>query len=329
MASILVVDDESSARTTLALLLRHRGHLVREADGVTAAVRELRTDAFDVIVTDLRMPDGVGLEVLHTAKAHCPDASVILLTAYPAWESAREAMRLGAFDYFEKGQEPEGLFRRIDSALEEQAARRRIGLASPAPPASPEGEHRYLTVLFADMRGSTELLADLDLDEARQILDGVIERLMAAAHEAGGTVNQVMGDGIMAMFGAPVPCPDHAARACRAALLMQETVADYAHALHGSHRADVQIRIGINSGEVIVRSVASDLRWDYTAVGMPTHIAARMEQLATPGSIVITAETLAQIGSQVDVRALGRVVVKGLAEGVEAYEVLGSVRMPA
>jgi class 3 adenylate cyclase len=163
------------------------------------------------------------------------------------------------------------------------------------------------------MRGSTELLAGRDLDEAREILDGVIERLMAAAHEAGGTVNQVMGDGIMAMFGAPVARPDHAARACRAALRMQETVAAYARALRGSHRADVQIRIGINSGEVIVRSVASDLRWDYTAVGMPTHVAARMEQLATPGSIVITAETLAPVESLVDVRPLGRVVVKGLA----------------
>src|SRR5437867_12884217 len=105
MASILVVDDESSARTTLALLLRHRGHLVREADGVTAAVRGLRTAAFEVIVTDLRMPDGVGLEVLHTAKAHCPDASVILLTPYPAWESGREGVGLGAFDGPERGQE--------------------------------------------------------------------------------------------------------------------------------------------------------------------------------------------------------------------------------
>ena len=146
---------------------------------------------------------------------------------------------------------------------------------------------------------------------------------MAAAHEVGGTVNQVMGDGIMAMFGAPVARPDHAAQACRAALLMQETVAAYARTLHGSHRAEVQIRVGINSGEVIVRSVASDLRWDYTAVGMPTHVAARMEQLATSGSIVITAETLAQVESLVDVRPLGRVVVKGLAEGVDAYEVLG------
>src|SRR5258708_11971698 len=188
MAAILVVDDQSSARTTLALLLRHRGHLVREADGVTAAGRELRAEAFDVIVTDLRMPDGVGLDVLHTAKVHCPDANVILLTAYPAWESAKEAMRLGAFDYFEKGQEPDGLFRRIDRALEEQASRRRIGLASPAthpaPPASPEGEHRYLTVLFADMRGSTELLADLDLDDATHILALVISRLMPPPPDA-------------------------------------------------------------------------------------------------------------------------------------------------
>jgi class 3 adenylate cyclase len=329
MAAILVVDDESSARSTLALLLRHRGHRVREADGVTAAIRELRADTFDVIVTDLRMPDGVGLDVLHTARTYCPDADVILLTAYPAWESAKEAMRLGAFDYFEKGQEPDGLFRRIDSALEGQALHRRSsGLASspsthPAPPASPEGEHRYLTILFADMRGSTELLAARDLDEARQILDGVIERLMAAAHEAGGTVNQVMGDGIMAMFGAPVARRDHAARACQAALRMQESVAAYARTLQGRQRADVQIRVGISSGEVIVRSVASDLRWDYTAVGMPTHVAARMEQLATPGSIVITAEALAQIESRVDVRPLGRVAVKGLLEGVEAYEVLG------
>src|SRR5260370_18700077 len=289
MAAILVVDDEASARSTLALLLRHRGHRVREADSVTGAIRELRADAFEVIVSDLRMPGGVGLDVLHMAKVRCADANVILLTAYPAGESAKEAMRRGAFDYFEKGQEPEGLFRRIDGALEEQASGRRIGLASlathPAPPASPEGEHRYLTVLFADMRGSTELLADLDLDEARQILDGVIERLMAAAHEVGGTVNQVMGDGIMAMFGAPVAQPDHAARACRAALRMQETVAAYARALHGSHRAEGPIRGGINSGGVIVRSVANALACGYTAVGRPTHLAGPIAHLAPPVSL--------------------------------------------
>src|SRR6267143_5325784 len=197
MAAILVVDDEASARSPLALLLRHSGHRVREADSVTAAVRELRTEAFDVIVTDLRMPDGVGLDVLHTAKVHCPDANVILLTAYPAWESAKEAMRLGAFDYFEKGQEPDGLFRRIDCALEEQASRRR---ASSVPLPSTGGERRFLTVLFADLRGSMELLVGHELDVARLVLDTVVERLMEAVHRTGGTVNQVMGDGIMALF---------------------------------------------------------------------------------------------------------------------------------
>src|SRR5262249_10806423 len=179
-----------------------------EADGVVAAVEALARTAFDVVITDLWMPDGQGLEVLQTARARCPDANVILLTAHPGWESAREAMRLGAVGSCRKGREPGGLFRRIDKALEEQASRHRLPpdrLPSiPALPRSiPDGERRYLTVLFADMRESMELLARRDLEEARQVLDGVIERMMDAVHGAGGTVNQVMGDGIMALFGVP------------------------------------------------------------------------------------------------------------------------------
>jgi class 3 adenylate cyclase len=325
MATILLVDDEPSARITLALLLKRRGHDVREADGVLSAAAALERQPFDVVITDLWMPDGQGLEVLQSARARCPDANVILLTAHPGWESAKEAMQLGAFDYFEKGQEPEGLFRRIDTALAEQAARRTSQVESvPAlPRPAADGERRYLTVLFADMRASMELLARRDLEEARQVLDGVIERMMDAVHGAGGTVNQVMGDGIMALFGAPAPQRDHAVRACRAALRMQDAVARYAAALHRRREIGVQIRVGINSGEVIVRSVGSDLRWDYTAVGMPTHIAARMEQLATPGAILLTADTLALVESAMCTRPLGRVAVKGLPEGLEAHELLG------
>ncbi len=319
MAAILIVDDEPSARLTLGLLLRNRGHLVQQADGVTAAARALGADAFDVVITDLRMPDGLGLDVLREAKVRSPDANVILLTAHPGWESAKEAMRLGAFDYFEKGQEPDGLFRLIDRALDEQESRRRAS----APPRPAGGERRFLTVLFADLRGSMELLAGLDLDLARQVLDAVIERLMDSVHRAGGTVNQVMGDGIMALFGAPVAHPDHAARACRAAREMQEAVARYASALRVRHRVDVQIRVGINSGEVIVRSVGSDLRWDYTAVGAPTHIAARMEQLATPGTTVVTAATRDLLGPEISTRPLGRVAVRGLPDEIEAYELVG------
>ena len=328
MANILLVDDEPSARVTLGLLLKRRGHVVQEAEGVVAARKALADTAFDVVVTDLKMPDGQGLDVLQTARARYPDANVILLTAHPGWESAREAMRLGAFDYFEKGQEPDGLFRRIDKALEEQASRHRppqVGLETIPLVARPaaDGERRYLTVLFADMRESMELLAQRDLDEARQILDGVIERMMDAVHEAGGTVNQVMGDGIMALFGAPTAQRDHAVRACRAALRMQESVSGYAVALRRARDVRVQIRIGINSGEVIVRAVGSDLRWDYTAVGMPTHIAARMEQVAAPGAILITAETLQLVERAVRARSIGRVAIKGVPEGLEAHELLG------
>jgi len=124
MADILVVDDEGSARTTLALLLRKRGHRVIEAAGVMDAVKALTDDAFDLIVTDLRMPDGSGLDVLRAVKAQGHDADVILLTAYAGWESAKEAMQLGAFDYFEKGREPAELFVRIDRALADRALRR-------------------------------------------------------------------------------------------------------------------------------------------------------------------------------------------------------------
>jgi len=124
MAAILVVDDESSARTTLALLLKKRGHRVTDADGVRAAVKALAEEAFEVIVTDLRMPDGDGLDVLRAAKAHCPEADVILLTAFAGWESAKEAIQLGAFDYFEKGREPDELLHRIDKALAEKALQR-------------------------------------------------------------------------------------------------------------------------------------------------------------------------------------------------------------
>jgi DNA-binding NtrC family response regulator len=124
VAAILLVDDEPSARATMALLLKKRGHRVSEAAEVGAAIKALTDTAFEVIVTDLRMPDGDGLDVLRAAKAHCPEADVILLTAYAGWESAKEAIRLGAFDYFEKGREPDELLHRIDRAVAAKALRR-------------------------------------------------------------------------------------------------------------------------------------------------------------------------------------------------------------
>jgi class 3 adenylate cyclase/tetratricopeptide (TPR) repeat protein len=190
-----------------------------------------------------------------------------------------------------------------------------------------EGERKQVTVLFADMKGSMELLADRDPEEARRILDPVLERMMEAVHRYEGTVNQVMGDGIMALFGAPLAHEDHAARACYAALRMQESVARYVAEIHRDEGVPLQIRIGVNSGEVLVRSIGSDLRMDYTAVGQTTHLAARMEQMAMPGSILIAADCLRLAEGYVVVRPLGPRPVKGLNAPVEVYEIIGTSRV--
>jgi class 3 adenylate cyclase/tetratricopeptide (TPR) repeat protein len=187
-----------------------------------------------------------------------------------------------------------------------------------------EGERKQVTVLFADLKGSMELLADRDPEEARAILDPVLERMMEAVHRYEGTVNQVMGDGIMALFGAPLAHEDHAVRACYAALRMQEVVKAYAKEVQRAQGLPLHIRVGLNSGEVLVRSIGSDLRMDYTAVGQTTHLAARMEQIAMPGSILLAPGTLQLAEGYVQVQALGPMAIKGLSEPVAVYELAGT-----
>jgi class 3 adenylate cyclase/tetratricopeptide (TPR) repeat protein len=187
-----------------------------------------------------------------------------------------------------------------------------------------EGERKQVTVLFADLKGSMELLADRDPEEARQLLDPVLERLMTAVHRYEGTVNQVLGDGIMALFGAPVAHEDHAVRACYAALAMQEAIRRYSAEVRRTHGVEVQIRVGLNAGEVVVRAIGNDLHMDYSAIGQTTHLAARMEQLATPGSIRLTAATLRLVEGLVQVNTLGPVPVRGLTEPVEVFELVGA-----
>ena len=187
-----------------------------------------------------------------------------------------------------------------------------------------EGERKQVTVLFADLKGSMELLADRDPEEARKLLDPVLELMMDAVHRYEGTVNQVMGDGIMALFGAPLAHEDHAVRACYAALRLQETVKQYADEVRRVEGIPVRVRVGLNSGEVVVRSIGSDLHMDYTAVGQTTHLAARMEQMADPGAILMTADTLRLAEGFITTQSLGPVTVKGLAAPVETFALTGA-----
>ena len=186
-----------------------------------------------------------------------------------------------------------------------------------------EGERKQVTVLFADVKGSLELLSDRDPEEARKLLDPVLERMMEAVHRYEGTVNQVMGDGIMALFGAPLAHEDHAVRACYAALAMQQAMRRYTAEVRREHGIEIQVRIGLHSGEVVVRAIGSDLRMDYSAVGQTTHLAARMEQLATPGSTRLTGDTLRLVEGFVQVVPIGPVPVKGMTAPVEVFELKG------
>jgi class 3 adenylate cyclase len=187
-----------------------------------------------------------------------------------------------------------------------------------------EGERKQVTVLFADLKSSMELFADRDPEEARKLLDPVLDHMMEAVHRFEGTVNHVMGDGIMALFGAPLAHEDHAVRACYAALRMQESVKRYAEDIRRSEGIPIQIRVGLNSGEVVVRSIGSDLRMEYTVVGQTANLAARMEQMAVPGSILISPDTLTLAEGYVQVKPLGPLKVKGLELPLEVFEVAGA-----
>ncbi len=189
-----------------------------------------------------------------------------------------------------------------------------------------EGERKQVTVLFADIKGSMELLADRDPEDARALLDPVLARMMEAVHFYEGTVNQVLGDGIMALFGAPVAHEDHAVRACYAALRMQEALLRYVRETPGLGDVPLLVRVGINSGEVVVRAIGNDLHMDYTAVGQTTHLAARMEQTAQAGTILATASTVDLVKGFIETRALGPVRVKGLETAIEVYEVVRITR---
>jgi class 3 adenylate cyclase/tetratricopeptide (TPR) repeat protein len=187
-----------------------------------------------------------------------------------------------------------------------------------------EGERKQVTVLIADVKGSMELLAERDPEEARQLLDPVLDLMMDAVHLYEGIVNQVMGDGIMALFGAPIAREDHGLRACYAALRMQQAAARYGDETQRTHGIPVQIRVGVNSGEVVVRSIGSDLDMDYTAVGQSTHVAGRLEQIAKPGTILCSAATFRLGAGFLRGRSLGALSIRGLASPVEAFELLGA-----
>jgi class 3 adenylate cyclase/tetratricopeptide (TPR) repeat protein len=186
-----------------------------------------------------------------------------------------------------------------------------------------EGERKQVTVLFADVKGSMDLAADLDPESWHGILDRFFRILTEGVHRFEGTVNQYTGDGIMALFGAPIAHEDHAQRACYAALELRAELRDYADEVRRTHGVSFSTRMGLNSGDVIVGKIGDDLRMDYTAQGHTVGLAQRMEGLAEPGAVFLTEHTQRLVEGYFALRSLGAFDLKGVTGPVEVHELQG------
>jgi len=185
-----------------------------------------------------------------------------------------------------------------------------------------EGERKLITVLFADAANYTSISEKLDPEEVHQIMDGCFKVLMDEIHRYEGTIDKFTGDGVMALFGAPVAHEHHAQRACYAALAIQKALGKYGRKVKREFGVDLKMRVGLNSGLVLVDSVGNDLRMDYTAIGDTVNLASRMESMATPRKVLVSADTHKMARDFFRFRPLGKVSVKGKEEPVEAYELV-------
>jgi predicted ATPase/class 3 adenylate cyclase len=199
-----------------------------------------------------------------------------------------------------------------------------IKIAEEAPPGSLDGERKTVTALFADIKGSMELMEDLDPEEARAVVDPALKLMMDAVHRYGGYVVQSTGDGIFALFGAPVAHEDHPQRAVYAALRMQEDMRRYGDRMVTRGQTPLQVRVGVNTGEVVVRSIqtGSD-HAEYTPIGHSSGVAARLQTLATPGTTMISGSTRRLVEGFFQLKSFGPARLKGVSEQIEVYEVTG------
>ena len=189
-----------------------------------------------------------------------------------------------------------------------------------------EGEHKQVTVLFCDLVESTRLAEQVDAEIMHQIMDRILKLMAEGVHRYGGTVNQFLGDGVMALFGAPLALEDHALRGVQAALTIQETLSGYGVQLRQEHGVDLRLRMGLNTGPVVVGRIGDDLRMDYTAVGDTTNLAARLQAMAEPGTILIAEATHRRVEGHVRTESLGLFQVKGRSQSVSVFQVTGRRR---
>jgi class 3 adenylate cyclase len=191
-----------------------------------------------------------------------------------------------------------------------------------------EGERKQVTVFFADVVGFTSMSEKLDAEQVHRVMDGAFRILMDEIHAYGGTINQFTGDGVMALFGAPVAHEDHARRACHAALAIRNSMVAYRQTVKNLFGVDFQVRAGLNTGPVVVGSIGDDLRADYTAAGITVNLAARMESNANPGAVLVSRNTYRQTSANFNYKSLGKIKIKGKGDPLEVYELVEAIERP-
>ncbi len=336
-ARLLVVDDNKVNRLLLSRSLQQQGHSVATAENGRVALEMLRQEPFDLVLLDMEMPEMDGFQVLEqlVKDVHLRDLPVLVTSSLEGIDHVVRCIELGAEDYLPKPVNPVLLRARIGASLEKKHLRdqqkemvRRFATSAVAQDLQESGFSlggRWVegSVLFCDIRDFTSLVESQSPEEVIDLLNTYYVLMFDAITENGGVVNQMVGDGLMSIFGAPIPLPDPPHSAVRAAMEMIELVAQFNLERRAAKKPEIRIGVGIASGKMVAGYTGTNERATYTCVGDTVNLAARLEShtKAAGRSILIDPATRAGLGDRIAVESLGPVALKGKAAPVEVFAV--------
>ena len=336
-AHLLVVDDNKVNRLLLARNLELMRHRVAVAEDGRVALEMLRREPFDLVLLDIEMPEMDGFQVLEQIRGDLElrDVPVIVTSSLEGVENVVRCIELGAEDYLGKPVNPGLLKARIGATLEKKRLRdqlkelvRRFAAPEVAQDLAQSGfslggKRVRGSVLFADIRGFTPIAESQPPEETIELLNTYYTLMVGAINSHGGVVNQMIGDGLMAIFGAPLPLPDHCDRSVRAALEMIELIELFNVERKAAGKPPIRIGVGIASGDMVAGYTGTNERATYTCIGDTVNLASRLEghTKVVERAILIDAATRAGLAHDIAVGPLGSVTFRGKTQAVDVFSV--------